>query len=206
MASSLPGDALAIRCDVADGASVAALVAEVVRVAGGFDILVNNAALTQKPARIAKTPERELDRLLAVNVKSLYHMAVHALPVLAPARRRRRDQHRVGGGDPAAARHDLVQRHQGRGDHGDAVDGRRARAGQDTRQRDRAGGGAHRDVRRDVRRQGGRRRRSACWSRSRSDGCATPEDIASAAVYLASDEAAFVTGVVLPVDGGRLVG
>jgi 3-oxoacyl-[acyl-carrier protein] reductase len=34
----------------------------------------------------------------------------------------------------------------------------------------------------------------------------TPEDIAGAAVYLASDDAAFVTGVVLPVDGGRLVG
>jgi 3-oxoacyl-[acyl-carrier protein] reductase len=34
---------------------------------------------------------------------------------------------------------------------------------------------------------------------------ATPEDIASAAVYLASDEASFITGVILPVDGGRMV-
>lgn len=33
----------------------------------------------------------------------------------------------------------------------------------------------------------------------------TPEDVAGAAVYLASDEAAFVTGVVLEVDGGRTV-
>jgi 3-oxoacyl-[acyl-carrier protein] reductase len=32
-----------------------------------------------------------------------------------------------------------------------------------------------------------------------------PSDIASACVYLASDEAAFRTGVVLPVDGGRTI-
>jgi len=32
----------------------------------------------------------------------------------------------------------------------------------------------------------------------------SPDDIASAAIYLASDEAAFVSGVNLPVDGGRL--
>lgn len=31
-----------------------------------------------------------------------------------------------------------------------------------------------------------------------------PSDVANAAIYLASDEAAFVSGVNLPVDGGRL--
>ena len=32
-----------------------------------------------------------------------------------------------------------------------------------------------------------------------------PSDVANAALYLASDEAAFITGVVLEVDGGRCV-
>jgi 3-oxoacyl-[acyl-carrier protein] reductase len=32
---------------------------------------------------------------------------------------------------------------------------------------------------------------------------ATPADVAGAAVYLASDDAQFLTGVLLPIDGGR---
>jgi 3-oxoacyl-[acyl-carrier protein] reductase len=32
-----------------------------------------------------------------------------------------------------------------------------------------------------------------------------PRDIANAAVFLASDEASFLTGVELPVDGGRTI-
>ena len=41
------------------------------------------------------------------------------------------------------------------------------------------------------------------WSKDYPIGrCGVPEDIASACLYLASDESSFVTGVALPVDGG----
>ena len=33
----------------------------------------------------------------------------------------------------------------------------------------------------------------------------TPGDVANAALYLASDASAFITGVELPVDGGRTI-
>ena len=36
-------------------------------------------------------------------------------------------------------------------------------------------------------------------------GVATPQDVANAALFLVSDEAAFLTGVVLKVDGGRCI-
>jgi 3-oxoacyl-[acyl-carrier protein] reductase len=33
-----------------------------------------------------------------------------------------------------------------------------------------------------------------------------PEDVAYAALFLASDESKFITGAAIPVDGGRTVG
>jgi 3-oxoacyl-[acyl-carrier protein] reductase len=33
----------------------------------------------------------------------------------------------------------------------------------------------------------------------------TPEDVANATLYLASDAAKFITGIEMPVDGGRTI-
>jgi meso-butanediol dehydrogenase/(S,S)-butanediol dehydrogenase/diacetyl reductase len=36
-----------------------------------------------------------------------------------------------------------------------------------------------------------------------TDRAGTPEDVAGAIAFLASDDASFITGVALPVDGGQ---
>lgn len=79
------GQAFALACDVAQGDSVQEAIQAVCEHWGGFNILINNAAVSQKPARLDRTPEEQVNRLLAVNIKSLYHMAVHAVPVLKSA-------------------------------------------------------------------------------------------------------------------------
>ena len=49
-----------------------------------------------------------------------------------------------------------------------------------------------------------RRRAALSWQAHRSGGWGEPDDVAAAAVFLCSPAAAFVTGVILPVDGGYL--
>ena len=201
---SKAGSALAVQCNVADGASVAAMIAKVVAELGGFDILVNNAAITQKPARIAKTTEADIDRLLAVNVKSLYHMAVHALPVLRSR----------GGGvviniaSVAALRPrpGMTWYNATKAAVVNLTQSMAAELAPDHIRVNAIAPVAGRTAMFDVMFGDGVDVASERLVESIPLGrLCTPEDIANAAVYLASDEAAFITGVILPVDGGRLV-
>ena len=51
-----------------------------------------------------------------------------------------------------------------------------------------------------------RRGRPRSWPRCRSAGSASPDEVAAVIRFLASDEAAYVTGAVVPVDGGMAMG
>ena len=49
-------------------------------------------------------------------------------------------------------------------------------------------------------------RKSRVLQRTPLSRMGDPEEIANAVYYLASEEASFITGVVLPVDGGNSIG
>ena len=204
VAKSFGGDAIAVGCDVSNSESVGAMVAEVVRQFGSFDTLINNAAITQKPKRIAKTTEAEIDRLFAVNIKSIYHMATHALPVI-----------RKGGGGCVINIASIGPLRPRGGMHWYNA----SKAAVITLTMSMASELAPDKIR--VNAIGPAIGRTP-MGHSMFDGdtdaaldklvstsllgrLCEPEDIASAAVYLASDDASYVTGIMLPVDGGRLV-
>ena len=69
------------RADVSLNADMAALVAATVQRFGRLDIMVNNAGISHANQPMLNVSEAEFDRLYAVNVKSLYLAAVHAVPV-----------------------------------------------------------------------------------------------------------------------------
>ena len=70
------------RADVSNSADVAAMVARAEDDFGGLDILVNNAGIAQRNRPMLEVDEAEFDRLYDVNVKSIYLGAIHGVPAL----------------------------------------------------------------------------------------------------------------------------
>jgi NAD(P)-dependent dehydrogenase (short-subunit alcohol dehydrogenase family) len=82
-------DGFGVRADVTAPDSVESSFAEIVRIFGRIDVLVNNAGITGSPAATTchETPIEEWDRVQAVNVRGPYLCARAALPTMMAAGR-----------------------------------------------------------------------------------------------------------------------
>jgi NAD(P)-dependent dehydrogenase (short-subunit alcohol dehydrogenase family) len=76
------GRAVALRCDVASSSDVKAAVSAAVDHFGGLDIVVNCAGIIRR-ASVVETTEQEWDRVMAVNIGSVFLTGKHAVPVMA---------------------------------------------------------------------------------------------------------------------------
>jgi 3-oxoacyl-[acyl-carrier protein] reductase len=81
VADSLGAAARFVRADVSRDADMAAAVTAAADHFGQLDILVNNAGYTHRNAPMLEVTEDEFDRIYAVNVKSVYLGAIHAVPL-----------------------------------------------------------------------------------------------------------------------------
>ena len=75
------GTAVAVTADVSKGDEMAKIIAAAVDEFGGLDVVVNNAGTTHKNRPMLEVHESTYDHVFAVNVKSVYHSAIHAVPV-----------------------------------------------------------------------------------------------------------------------------
>ncbi len=173
---------------------------------GRLDILVNNAGIIRRTTVLDIT-EEEWDRVMAVNVKSIFLLSQYAIPVMAKA----------GGGViiNTASGWGLVG---GRNavsycaSKGAVVNMTRAMALDHGEQNIRVNCICPGDtdtpmLRSEARQLGQADEQFLAEAADRPlQRIGRPEDIAQAALYLASDAASFVTGTALVVDGGGLAG
>lgn len=75
------GAAQFVQADVSKDADVARLVQSALDAYGRLDIIVNNAGFTHRNRPMLEVTEEEFERIYAVNVKSLFLTAKHAVPV-----------------------------------------------------------------------------------------------------------------------------
>jgi len=82
VAAALGGNARAVACDVTRFDQVQAMVRHCVERFGAPDIVVNNAGTTHRNQSMLEVDEDTFDRVFAVNVKSIYHMTRAVVPLM----------------------------------------------------------------------------------------------------------------------------
>jgi len=171
---------------------------------GRIDVIVNNAGTTHRNQPLLDVTEAQFDRIYAVNVKSLYLTARYAVP---PMRRQ------GGGAFITIASTAGVRPRPGltwyNGSKGAAIVTSRSMAAELAPDRIRV------NVINPVAGETGLLAEfmGGDTPELRAKFIATiplgrlslPSDVATAAVFFASDEAAFITGTCLEVDGGRCI-
>ncbi len=200
------GQAILVRCDVTVAADCQRAVQQTVHQLGGLDILFNNAGIIRR-ATVLETTEAEWDRVIAVNVKSVFLLSKYAIPVMVQA----------GGGV-------IINTASGWGlvggpravsycaSKGAVVNMTRAMALDHGVQNIRVNCICPGDTDTPMLRHEAQQLRVpdeqflAEAAQRPLQRIGRPEDIAQAALYLASDASSFVTGTALVVDGGGLAG
>ena len=198
------GRAVACAGDVSCDADVARLVASAIERFGRLDIVVNNAGTTHRNQPMLDVPETTFDRIYAVNVKSLYLTAKHAVPHF----RARRSGVFITIASTAG-----IRPRPGltwyNGSKGAAIVTSRSMAVELAPDNIRVN--IINPVAGETRLLAEFMGEDTPQKRAQFVGTiplgrlSQPSDIATAAVFLASDEASFITGACLEVDGGRCI-
>jgi len=205
VAAQLGEAAIAVACDVSKRADVDAAVAAALARFGRIDIAVNNAGFTHRNQPLLDVDEATFDRVFEVNVKSIFHM-VHAV---VPLMRRQKGGVILNVGSTAGMRPrpGLTWYNASKGAVNLmskslavelAPDNIRVNAICPVM-------GATGMLEAFMGMPDTPENRSRFIATIPMGRLSEPRDIARAAVFLASDDAGFVTGVEFPVDGGRTV-
>ena len=210
VAASLGAEnARAVRCDVSKRADIDAAVRACVDAFGTPDIVVNNAGTTHKNQPILETDEATFDRVFAVNVKSIYHMIQAVLPLMRERRGGKSGGSIINIGSTAGIRPrpGLSWYNASKGAVNVLSKSMAAELGPDNIRVNAVCPvmGATGLIEQFLGTADTPEARAKIVAGIPLSRMSTPEDVAQATLFLASDAACFITGVELPVDGGRTI-
>ncbi|RMH45814.1 MAG: SDR family oxidoreductase [Alphaproteobacteria bacterium] len=206
VAEALGAGHLALACDVADGASVADAVARAAAAFGRIDIVVNNAGWSHRNGPLLDVDYATFRKVYAINVDSIFHMT-HAIVPRWRAEGQGGVMINVGSTAGIRPRPGLTWYNSTKG----AVHlMTRSLAVDLAPDRIRVNAiapviGATALLETFMGAPDTPELREKFLATIPLGRMSTPRDIANAALWLASDEAEFITGVILPVDGGRTI-
>lgn len=204
MAGELGSLVIAQRVDVSRAESVAAMAEAAFATFGTLDILVNNAGVSHMPAPLDTISEADFDRVVAVNIKSVYLTAQAIVPHMKANRRGailnvastaavsprpRLSWYNASKGWMVTATKSMAVELAPLGVRVNAINPVAGETpllktfmGEDTPEM-----------------------RARFLATIPIGRFSTPEDMGNAACFLCSDEASMITGVALEVDGGRVI-
>lgn len=204
VAADIGNAVIGIKTDVSRKDDVEAMVAAAMQTFGRVDIMVNNAGFTHANGDMLEVPEETFDLITGVNMKAVYYAALAVVPIME----------RQGGGSIITTSSTAAMRPRPgltwyNASKGWTITATKSMALElaskqirvncicpvagDTAMLPRFLGTDTPELREEF-------RASIPLGRF-----STPLDIANAALWLASDEASFVTGVALEVDGGSSI-
>lgn len=204
VASEIGDAAVAVTADVTVRADVEAMVKAATGHFGRLDILVNNAGYSHRNGSMLGVDEETFDRILDVNAKAIYLAALAVVPVM---------EAQGGGVIINTASTAGLRPRPGltwyNASKGWAITATKSMAVELAPAKIRVNalcpvagetGMLHLFMGEDTPEKRAQFRASIPLGR-----LSTPQDIANAALWLASDDAEFITGVALEVDGGRCI-
>ena len=205
LADELGPSARAVACDVSKAADVNAAVSACVKAFGVPDIVVNNAGTTHRNQPMLEVDEATFDRVFNVNVKSIFHVARAVVPLMRE--RRRGSIINIGSTAGIRPRPGLTWYNASKGAVNLLSKSMAAELGPDNIRVNAICPvmGATGLLEQFMGMPDTPENRKKFIATIPMGRLSTPLDIAKAAVFLASDDAEFITGVEFPVDGGRTV-